>query len=108
MASSWSIGAKAEKRVMTLIEQGEYDGEEYVCHRFPKQRFSSQDLWGADIICVNPHHWVLCQVKYTSNRKPPMTKKIKDELLGVAKPDNTKHLVARIDGRNQQIYWDEI
>lgn len=109
MASkSWLVGSLAEKRIMNLIENGDYDGQTYNCHRFAKVRFTSQDLYGADIVCVNEHHWLLCQVKYQSNRKPPLTKQIKDELLAVPKPDCTKHIVARIDGRTQEITWDEL
>lgn len=105
---SWQVGSLAEKRVQKLIEDGEYDGESYRCHRFTKVRFASQDLYGADIVCVNEKHWLLCQVKYLANRKPPLTKQIKDELLADPKPDCTKHVVARIDGRTQEITWDEL
>jgi len=105
---SWKKGIVHEKRVKRLIENGTYDGLEYKCIRFPKQKFYTQDYYGADIICVNAKHWLLCQVKYQSQRKPALTKKLKDALLEHIKPDCTKHVVARIDGRDEKVYWDEL
>lgn len=106
--NSWKVGAQYEKRIKKLIESGAFDGDTYVCYRFPKMKFHKQDIFGADIICANDKNWLLCQVKYNSRRKPPMRKDVIKELLKDVKPDNTKHVIARIDGRDQQIYWDEV
>ena len=104
---SWEKGATHEKRVLKLIETGEYDGKNYHCLRMPKHRFFTQDVFGHDIICVNSTNWLLCQVKYLKSRKPPKRKTTIDRMLEIPMPDNTKRVLARIDGYSQNIYWDE-
>lgn len=105
--SNWQKGSSEEKRIKRLIERGDYDGQEYVCIISQKSKFYRQDFFGHDIICVSPKNWLLCQVKYEAKRKPARRKKVIDAMLEAPMPDQTKRVLARIDGRTQEISWDE-
>lgn len=107
-SKSWRIGSRQEQRVREIIERGDYDGEQYVCVRFPKQKFATQDYFGVDLICTNANQWLLCQVKYTADRVPPKRKKTIDAMLETPMPESTKRVLARVDGRTQEITWDEV
>ena len=107
VVTSWQKGSLQEKRVKNLIEKGDYDGQEYSCIISQRSKFYRQDFWGHDIVCVNQKNWLLCQVKYESNRRPPKKKKFVNAMLATPMPDSTKRVLARVDGRNQEIIWDE-
>lgn len=106
--SSWKKGSLQEKRIKRLIEQGDYDGQEYSCVISPKAKYYRQDFWGHDIVCVNDTNWLLCQVKYESKRLPAKKKKLINAMLETPMPDSTKRVLARVDGRDQSIRWDEL
>jgi hypothetical protein len=106
--NSWQKGSFQEKRVKKIIESGGYDGQEYACQVAQKSKFFAQDYFAHDIICVNANNWLLCQVKYTSAGKPPKRKKVIAAMLEHPMPPTTKRVLARVNGKTEEITYDEL